>query len=66
MEGLMLVELKKEWLGNKPGRQFKLGDIYARQLIDRGTAIEVPLDVEPKIKIQRRDKDKMVENSLNK
>ena len=63
----MLVELKREWLGNKPGRRFNLiNDIYARQLIDRGTAVEVPPEVEPELKIKRRDKDKMVEGSINK
>lgn len=66
----MKVLLEKEWLGNKPGTTVKVNDLYAKQLIRRGYGknydeenINSP---SPMIKVQRRDKHKMVESSLNK
>lgn len=64
----MQVRLNHEWMGNKEGKIINIVDNYARILIERGTASEIgmPKKEEPMIKIQRRDKDKMIEGGLNK
>lgn len=63
----MQVKLNSEWMGHKEGSVINIVDNYARVLIDRGTASEIGMPkAEPMVKIQRRDKDKMVEGGLTK
>lgn len=60
----MKLKLIYEWLGNPPGTIIDVKDAYAPTLIQRGCAVEYK--EENGIKIQRRDKDKMVSNAENK
>jgi len=64
----MQIKLEQEWLGNKPGSIVRVSDAYGKSMIARGYGISLESieQEEPKVKIQRRDKDKMVANSLNK
>jgi hypothetical protein len=61
----MKLKLLHEWLGNQPGAVVDVRDSYAPSLIERGTA-EMVKEEESFKKMQRKDKDKMVSNSVNK
>lgn len=63
----MQIKLNHEWMGHKEGKIINIIDNYAKVLIARGTASEVGMPKEePMVKIQRRDKDKMIESAANK
>ncbi len=61
----MKVKLVNEWLGNPAGSILTIKDAYAITLVARGAAVEIQ-EEENKIKIQRRDKDKMISETINK
>lgn len=55
------IRIKTEWMGYTKGMVLRLPHLVAKQLIERGAAEEITVS-----KLQRRDHDKMVKESVNK